>query len=133
MICLLFGAAASFFIALLHLALALEPRWYCHFGADELARLHERGSRCTVLVTLGLALLFALWGAYALAGAEVIGPLPLLRTVLIIIGAIYVLRSLMLPSELSKVLMSGYPFRFVVFSTGSLAAGLLYLVGTLAQ
>jgi hypothetical protein len=45
----------------------------------------------------------------------------------------YVLRSLMLPSELLKVLLQGYPFRFLVFSSGSLAAGLLYLVGTLGR
>jgi hypothetical protein len=53
--------------------------------------------------------------------------------VLIAIGVIYVLRSLMLPSELFKVLLRGYPLRFVVFSTGSLATGLLYLVGTFAR
>ena len=53
--------------------------------------------------------------------------------VLIAIGVIYVLRSLMLPSELVKVLLRGYPLRFVVFSTSSLAAGLLHLIGTLAR
>lgn len=131
--CLLLGGLASFLIVLLHLALVLKPKWYHHFGAGELAQLHEQGSPFTVLVTLGLALMFAAWTAYALSGASVIGPLPLLRAVLIAIGMIYILRSLMLPSELFKVLLSGYPFRFVVFSTGSLAAGLLYLIGTLAR
>jgi hypothetical protein len=118
---------------LLHLALVLEPQWYHYFGAGELAQLHEQGSPFTVLVTLGLALMFAAWAVYALSGAGVIGPLPLLRAVLIAIGVIHILRSLMLPSELFKVLLSGYPFRFVVFSTGSMAAGLLHLIGTLAR
>lgn len=131
--CLLLGCVASLLITLLHLVLVFRPKWYLHFGADELVQLHEQGSRFTVLVTLGLALMFALWGAYALSGAGVIGQLPLLRAVLIAIGVIYILRSLMLPSELFKVLQSGYPFRFVFFSTGSLVAGLLYLVGTLAR
>jgi hypothetical protein len=131
--CLLLGGVASLLIVLLHLALALRPQWYRHFGADELAQLHEQGSRFTVLVTLGLTVMFALWSAYALSGAGVIGQLPLLRAVLIAIGATYVLRSLMLPSELFKVLRRGYPLRFAVFSTGSLAAGLLYMVGTLAR
>lgn len=131
--CLLLGGAASFLIVLLHLALVLKPQWYHHFGAGELAQLHEQGSPFTVLATLGLALMFAAWAAYALSGAGVIGPLPVLRGVLIAIGVIYVLRSLMLPSELFKALLSGYPFRFAVFSTGSLAAGLLYLIGTLAR
>lgn len=130
--CLLLGGVASFLIVVLHLALALMPQWYRYFGADELAQLHEEGSLFTVLVTLGLALMFAAWAVYALSGAGVIGRLPWLRAVLIAVGGIYILRSLMLPSELIKVLLSGYPFRFVVFSTGSLAAGLLHLVGTLA-
>jgi len=96
-------------------------------------QLHEQGSPFTVLVTIGLALMFAAWGAYALSGAGVIRRLPLLQTVLIAIGVIYVLRGLLLPSDLVKVLQSGYPFRFVVFSTGSLAIGLLYLVRSLAR
>jgi hypothetical protein len=66
--CLLLSGVASFLIALLHLALAPGPRWYRHFGADELAQLHEQGSRF-----------------------------------------------------------------FFIFSTVSLAAGLLYLVGTFVQ
>ena len=129
--CLLLGGVASLLIVLLHLALAVRPQWYRHFGADELVQMHEQGSRFAVLATLGLALMFAVWGIYALSGAGVIGQLPLLRAVLISIGAVYVLRSLMLPSELFKVLLRGYPWRFVVFSTGSLAAGLLHLIGTL--
>jgi hypothetical protein len=130
---LLLGGLASFLIVLLHLALVLRPQWYRQFGADELAQLHEQGSSFTVFVTVGLALMFALWDTYALSGAGLIGQLPLLRAVLIAIGVIYVLRSLMLPSELFKVLLSGYPLRFVVFSTGSSAAGLLFIVGTLAR
>jgi len=131
--CLTLGSIASFLITLLHLALVFKPQWYRYFGADELVQMHEKGSPFTVLVTLGLALMFAVWGAYALSGAGVIRRLPLLRISLIAIGAIYTLRGLMLPSEIVKVLQSGHPFRFVVFSTGSLAIGLLYLVGTLMR
>jgi len=131
--CLTLGSIASFLITLLHLALVFKPQWYRYFGADELVQMHEKGSPFTVLVTLGLALMFALWGAYALSGAGVIRQLPLLRISLIAIGAIYTLRGLMFPSEIVNVLQSGYPFRFVVFSSGSLAIGLLYLVGTLMR
>ena len=49
------------------------------------------------------------------------------------IGVIHLLRSLMLPSETVKVIQSGYPFRFIVFSTGSLVSGLLYLYGAWAR
>jgi len=48
---------------------------------------------------------------------------------LIAIGLIYILRALFIPTELNMVLKQGYPFRFVVFSTISLMAGLLYLTG----
>ena len=131
--CLVLGGVASFFNTFLHIVLAIRPQLYRHCGADELAQLHEQGSPFTVLVTVALALMFAVWGTYALSGAGVIGQLPLLRAILIIIGVIYVLRSLILPSELVQVLTSGYPFRFVIFSTGSLVMGLLHLVGTLAR
>ena len=131
--CLVLGGIASWLIAGLHLVLVLRPQWYRYFGAEELVKLHEQGSRFTVLVTLGLALMFAAWGAYALSGAGLLGRLPLLRVALIVIAAIYILRSLMLPSELIKALVDGQSFRFVLFSAGSLVAGLLYLVGTIAQ
>jgi hypothetical protein len=131
--CLILGGAASFFNALLHVALAIRPQLYRYCGADELAQMHEQGSPFTLLVTLSLAVMFAAWGTYALSGAGVIGRLPLLRAVPVTVGVIYVLRSLMLPSELVKVLTSGYPFRFIVFSTGSLVMGTLHLVGLWAR
>ena len=127
------GGVASMLIAALHVALVIRPQAYRCCGAAELAQLAEQGSPFTMLVTIGLALMFAAWGAYALSGAGLIRQLPLLRTVLVAIGVIYILRGLLLPSELVKVLLSGYPFRFVAFSTGSLAIGLLYLVGSLAR
>lgn len=130
---LIIGSSASFFITLLHLALAIQPQLYRYFNAAELAEMHAKGSPFTVLVTMGLAVMFAIWGAYGLSGAGLIRQLPLLRAVLITIGVVYILRSLMLPSEILKVLQSGYPFRFIVLSTGSLAFGLFYLFGTLAR
>ena len=69
--CLVLGGVASFLITLLHIALAIRPQLYRFCGADELAQLHERCSPFTVLVTIGLALMFAVWGAYGLSGADV--------------------------------------------------------------
>jgi hypothetical protein len=68
-------------------------------------------------------------GAYALSGAGLIRPLPWLRAGIVVIGVIYVLRGLMLPSEITQVVQGSRPFRFLVFSSGSLAIGLLYLFG----
>jgi hypothetical protein len=131
--CLVLGAAASFFNASLHVALAIRPQLWRYCGAGELTHVHEQGSPFAVLAALGLALMFAAWGAYALSGAGVIGQLPLLRAALIAIGVIYVLRSLMLPSEVVEFFKNGHSFRFIVFSTGSLAMGLFYLLGSSAR
>jgi len=131
--CLLVGATASFLITLLHLGLAARPQAYRYFNAAELAEMHEKGSSFTVLVTLGLAVMFVIWGVYGLSGAKMIRELPLMHATLIAIGAIYVLRSLMLPSEILKVVQDGYPFRFIILSAGSFVFGLLYLYGALAR
>ncbi len=80
-----------------------------------------------------LALIFAAWAAYAFSGAGLIGAFPLLRPALIAIGAIYILRSLFIFTEVKMVLNEGYPFRFVIFSTISLVTGLLYLIGILRK
>lgn len=45
----------------------------------------------------------------------------------------YLLRALALLPEIDMVAHQGYPFRFVVFSSISLLAGLLYLIGVVAQ
>ena len=54
-----------------------------------------------------------------------------LQSYRLILGVIYILRSLMPPSEIFKVIQRGYPFRFIVHSTGSLVIGLLHLNGVL--
>lgn len=73
--------------------------------------------------------MFVFWGFYGLSGAGIIGQLPLLRVVLIGIGIISLLRALMLPSDILKFAEHARPFRFIILSTGSLLAGLLYLIG----
>lgn len=93
----------------------------------------EQGSSATTAATAALALIFALRALYAFSGAGLIFRLPLLRPALIAIAAIFLLRALALLAEVGMVMNQGYPFRFVVFSTISLAAGLLHLVGTLRR
>lgn len=80
-----------------------------------------------------LALIFAIWALYAFSGAGLVSRLPLLGKMLVAISLIYILRSLFLPTEINMVLNQGYTFRFVVYSTISLLAGLLYLIGFLKQ
>ena len=131
---LIAGGVVTALISLLHVVLALKPELYRYFGPGEgstLAQSAAEGSKGTTIATVVLALVFALWAAYAFSGARLIGALPLLRAALIAIGVIYVLRSLFVVSEIRMVLTQGYPFRFVVFSAISLIAGLLYLIGGL--
>ena len=118
---------------MLHVFLVFRPQAYHYFGAGELTELAEKGSPFTTLVTAGLVLMFAIWGVYALSGADVVKPLPLLRAVLIAIGVIYVLRGLFLPFELVQVIRGDQSLRFIVFSAISLAVGVLYLIGWWAR
>jgi len=69
----------------------------------------------------------------AFTGAGLIHPLPWLRAALIAIGLIYILRALSIPTEFNMALKQGYPLRFVIFSTISLMAGLLYLIWVIKQ
>ena len=129
---LIAGGVVSTFISILHFILALKPALYRHISAGQksvLAQMAEQGSKPTTVATVALALIFAIWAIYAFSGARLINPLPLLRAALIAIGVIYILRALFIPTELNMALNKGYPFRFVVFSTISLVAGLLYLIG----
>jgi hypothetical protein len=92
------GGVLSAGAALLHLAvIAGGPDWYRFFGAGErMARMAERGSPMPALVTIGIASILAIWAAYAFAGAGMIRRLPLMRTALLLISGIYLLRGLVL-------------------------------------
>ena len=130
------GGVISAVISILHVFLTFRPELYRYISPGQgsgLAQIAEQGSSLIRIVTFALAVMFAIWAIYAFSGAGLIRRLPLLRPVLIAIGVIYILRSLFLPSEINMVMTQGYPFRFVVFSAISLAAGVLYLLGSLKR
>ena len=107
---------------------------YRYFGAGErMARLAEGGSPGPTLVTAGLTVLFAVWAAYAFAGAGVIRRLPCLRAALLAIGVVYTLRGLVVVPQLVWRL-SGHAgaaaTRHLVFSAAALLTGMAYLAGT---
>ncbi|MBA4761709.1 hypothetical protein [Sphingomonas sp.] len=93
---LIAAAALSGAAALLHLGCIVGgPDWYRFFGAGEgMARAAARGDLRPTLITLGIAAVLAVWAAYAASGAGLIPRLPLLRTALVAITAIYLLRAL---------------------------------------
>jgi hypothetical protein len=125
------AALLSAAAAILHLAIiAGGPDWYRFFGAGEgMARLAERGSPRPALITLAVAAALALWSAYALAGAGRIRPLPLMRTALVAITAIYLLRGLVLVPALA--VNRGAVDAFMLWSSLIvLVYGITYAVGT---
>lgn len=128
---LITGGVLSALAALLHIGvIAGGPDWYRFFGAGEgMAILAERGSIRPTLITLGIAAVLAIWAAYAFSGAGLLPRLPLLRTGLVVISAIYLLRGLVLVPAL--VLNWGGVTPFVLWSSLIvLAYGIAYAVGT---
>jgi len=106
------------------------PDWYRFFGAGEgMARMAERGMAYPVVVTLLIALILAIWAAYAFAGAGLIRRLPMMRTALVLISCVYLLRGLMLAPLLA--LKPELVDSFAIWSSLIvLVYGIAYAVGT---
>ena len=127
---LIVGGCLSLAASLLHIGCIIGgPDWYRFFGAGEaMAQAAERGEAYPALVTLAIAIILAIWGAYALAGAGLIRRLPLMRTALVAITAIYLLRGAALIPALTVPAMST-PFN-IWSSVTVLGYGLAYAIGT---
>jgi len=95
---LIFGSALSAIAAILHVGIIIKgASWYRFFGAGEkMALAVEHGQWYPTFVTAAIAAVLGLWSAYALSGAGVIRPVPLVRPVLCAIALIYSLRGLVL-------------------------------------
>lgn len=128
---LLLAAAANVCAALLHLGVILGgPAWYRWFGAGEgMARMAEAGHWYPRVVTAGIALMLLSWAGYALSGAGVIGPWPLLKPALCAIAAVYLLRGLaVVPMALASVPQPATPFWYWS-SAICFAIGTIHLIG----
>lgn len=132
---LVIGAVANFVLALLHLAIiAIGPAAYIYFGAADLGELAAQGSPLPAIVTFVLAIIFCVFGFYALSGAGLAPRLPLLTLGLIGIGSIYTLRGLILILDLIRSIQGAdYPFRQTVFSGTALVIGVSILTGVALQ
>lgn len=127
---LVVGGWLSMIAALLHVACIFGGGdWYRFFGAgEEMARADEAGSWTPAIMTAGIAIILAIWGAYAFSGAGLIRRLPLIRTALVIISAIYLARGLFIIPIVAVAAMRT-PFN-IWSSLIVLAYGLVYAVGT---
>lgn len=125
------GGVLSAIASALHIAVIVGgPAWYRFFGAGEgMARMAERGSLTPTLITLGIASVLAVWSAYAFSGAGLIPRLPLIRTALVLISAVYLLRGLVLIPAF--VVNPGGVTPFVLWSSIIvLVYGIAYAAGT---
>ncbi|WP_309752222.1 hypothetical protein [Novosphingobium sp.] len=125
------GAALSSAAALLHLGVIVGgPDWYRFFGAGEdMAQAAARGEWGPAIATLGISAVLLIWAAYAWSGAGRLGRPPFLRTGLVVITGVYLVRALILiPLHLSRPELTD---AFMIWSSLIvLVYGLAYAIGT---
>jgi len=85
--------------------------------------------RMYAVLCLVVAALMAVAGLYSLLGANTLRRLPLLRSVLIAVTVVYLLRGLFIVPQWLIVDRHPEMFRILVFSLISLAVGLIHMVG----
>ena len=130
---LIVGAALSFGVALLHIVmLPFGARAYRYFDAgDWMIEQSEAGSPLPSLLTLGIAVVLASFGLYALAGAGVSISVPFIRVGVTAAAAIYLLRGFALFPQLIMLSRGSQKVapRESVFSAVSLVIGIVYAAG----
>lgn len=119
-------------VAVLHVVILIAGApAYRYFGAGErMARMAQLGSPVPTAMTAALVALFAVWAAYAFAGAGLIARPPFLRAGLVAIGVAYAARGLAAAPQLFRVLSGATEPRHLVFSLAALLIGVVYLAGT---
>lgn|GEM_PF-433512 len=122
------AAACDLAVAALHVYIIAQGAWaYRWFGAGEdMARWAEEGSPIPALVTSGIVIACLLAAAYYVCAAAGWRP-PLLRTGLVAVAAVYMVRATALAAPVVGVSLS--PFMLWT-SLVSLAFGLVHVTGT---
>lgn len=128
---LILASICSGFAALLHLGcIIFGGDWYRAFGAGEqMALMAEAGHVYPTVVTSIIVAILTVWTLYGLSGAGVIRKLPLLRTALCLISAIYLLRGVAFVPLMPMFPENSLTF-WLVSSGVCLTFGLLYAIGT---
>lgn len=129
------AAVLSLAAAIFQLAIGLVPDWSAYFGAPP-----QLLARPALLLgaSVVVAALLAVCAAYAASGAGYIRKLPLLRTTLLAIGVVFLLRGwLFIPLILASLGLVHSPVQIRGTALGSSAAffllAALYLAGTVAN
>ncbi len=135
---LVIAGTLSMLAALLHLGCIFGgPEWYRTLGAGEqMAQMAARGELYPTIATSVIASIIAVWGLYAYSAASLLPKLPLLKTALVLITSVYLLRGvlgLILPfvTDSQQIHHNSLTF-WVVSSLICCVYGAFYAVGTLS-
>jgi putative oxidoreductase len=122
-------------VAAFHVVLSFSANLSQYFGATpDIVQMLRHHDPLVYVLMLFMIAVFTLFGLYGLSGGGRFRRLPLLRTGLWSISAIYTLRGLALfPEVLGKLGLIEYqvPPQEVVSSLVSLIIGLFYMIGTI--
>lgn len=124
------GAALSGFAALAHLACLVvgAPLFRLLGAGEQMAQMYLAGHWYPVVVTSSIAAVLAAWSVYALSAAGLVRKLPLRRTVLSAITALYIVRGLAFAPAMAYFPGNSTTF-WIVSSSICLTIGLIHLVG----
>ena len=127
--------------SVLHIAILFGgPDWYAFFGAPSgLVEMARVGNLRAPISCLVIALILAILAAYAFSAAGLIRRLPLLRTGLVLMAIVLILRGVLFipmilwfPGSLSRICECRSVDTFIVLtSLLCLAMGIGYMVGAL--
>lgn len=126
-------AIGCFGISVLHLVLCVagvEVNRF--FGASkEILQMVVDHDPVFYFMALGIAVLFAGFGLYALSGAGMVRRLPLRKSVLIFLGVVLILRGIAVFVELRKIIgdPGSVPWQFPFMSAVALVMGTMSLCG----
>lgn len=129
-----FLIAAAVFCAVAALAhlgcIIFGGDWYRFFGAGEqMAQMSEAGHWYPAVVTSVIVVVLILWSLYALSGAGVIRPFPLLRTALCLIAGVFLLRGVSFVALMPMFPENSLTF-WLVSSAICLIIGSCFAIGT---
>jgi hypothetical protein len=125
----------SFAVSVFQAVVTFSPSWSKYFGAP-----NEVAANVPLLYALGFAaaVIFAIFGLYAISGAGYIRPLPWLRLGLVGIGTVYVMRGLwalpILCMQMGYLQLNDLMIERTepASSLISLFIGIIYLTGTIS-
>ncbi len=128
----------SLIASLMHIAIIFGgPDWYRFFGAgEEMAQMAEQNMLYPALITFFIAGVLFIFALFAFSAAGLIFRMPLLKTALVVISAIYLVRGIF---GFVAVQLIDHPYlnelkmnpEFMLISSAvSLAFGLTYAIGT---